>query len=469
MVIEEPHPLTVEKMQSDYAAFVESKRKKHHPVGFAASDINPACFEHQRMIIEWATRMGRACVFADTGLGKTIIQLEWARQVANHTLGKVLILTPLAVREQTIREAKSFGIDAGMLGSEYDIHVSNYHQLHNINPRDYSGVVLDESSIIKSYAGAIRNQIMTAFSGTHYRLACTATPAPNDFTELGNHAEFMGVCSMSEMLSEFFVHDGGSTKDWRIKGHAIAEFWRWVSSWAVLVRKPADLDINDNRYDLPPLNVDEVVVHLSEDVAETQGTLFVTDAVGLNEQRQIRRASINERCEAAASLVNNSPDKTWLIWCELNDESKLVSSMIPDAVEVTGSSSNDDKARDMLAFSAGEIRVLVTKPKIAGFGMNWQSCSNVIFIGPTHSYEQWYQSVRRCWRYGQTDSVNVYMIRTDADGHIWRNLRDKADAAEHMAETMIGLVKETQLESVVGRRPSKEYPSTIKMRIPQWL
>jgi hypothetical protein len=396
------------------------------------------------------------------------MQLEWARLVAEQTRGRVLILAPLAVRDQTIAEAIRFGIDAGLPGTASAVHVTNYHKLHQIDPTAYAGVVLDESSILKACDGKTRTQIIRSFATAQYRLACTATPAPNDFTELGNHAEFLGVCSYQEMLSEFFVHDGGSTQDWRLKGHSIASFWQWVASWAVLVRRPSDLGIEDDRYDLPPLNVRESVVSLGAEFAARQGSLFVTDALGLTEQRGAKRESVDQRCEVVAAEVAATPGQ-WLVWCELNDESSRLAAAIPDAVEVTGSDDPDDKADRMLAFARGEIRVLVTKPKIAGFGMNWQLCNQMAFVGITHSYEQWYQSVRRCWRFGQTRAVDVLMVRTDAEGSVWASLKAKADAADAMALAMIEHVRDTQLESVMGRRPGRVDKTTQPARIPSWL
>lgn len=451
-------------MDSDkYKAFIEAKRRQFAPVGFAVDYISTDLFEHQSVIVKWACRMGRCAVFADTGLGKTLMQLEWARLVSEDTGGRVLILAPLAVREQTLREAAHFGIDTS------SIDIINYQRLHQVDPTSYIGVVLDESSILKSVDGKTRGQLIEAFAQTPYRLACTATPAPNDFTELGNHAEFIGVCSRAEMLAEYFVHDGGSTQDWRLKGHARGDFWKWVASWSVMVRRPADLGINDDRYELPPLLIRDVVVDMPQDFAKDQETLFVVDAQTLHEQRAVRRISLEKRCQAVAEEVAMHPDDQWLIWCELNDESTALAQLIPGAVEVTGSDDEDVKTQNMLAFAAGEVRVLVTKPKIAGFGMNWQSCHRMAFAGATHSYEQWYQAVRRCWRFGQTSPVDVVMTRTNADGAIAANLRRKAQAADKMASEMLALVGDSQMESLFGRRPGTVDAPTNTTTIPGWL
>jgi len=456
---------------SDYSAFVASKRSTAKPAGFAvvASDLNKALFEHQCAIVKWACRIGRGAIFADTGLGKTLMQLEWARMVAVQTGRKVLLLAPLAVKEQTIAEAQRFGIDAGLVGSGAAIEVINYHRLHQLEPSDYAGVVLDESSILKSVDGKTRTALIDAFAATPYRLACTATPAPNDFTELGNHAQFLGVCTRAEMLAEFFVHDGGSTQDWRVKGHARKQFWEWCASWSVVVRKPADLGIEDNQYDLPELRLHEAVVPMPAEFAMAQGTLFTVDAQTLTEQRHVRRQSLEDRCRAVADAVAEHPDDQWLIWCELNDESTAITAMIPDAVEVAGAHNEDIKTARLLGFATGDHRVLVTKPKIAGFGMNWQLCHRMAFVGTTHSYEQWYQAVRRCWRFGQELPVDVLMVRTDADGTVAANLRRKALAADEMAAEMIALVRDAQLESVFGRRAGVMTEAQQTPTMPEWI
>lgn len=452
-----------------YSEYVRTKQRATPQAGFEAVPVPDDLFEHQRAIVEWACRMGRCAIFADTGLGKTLMQLEWARQVADHTGGRVLILAPLAVKEQTFAEAERFGIVAGTVGSQAPVHVINYHRLHQLDPSDYVGVVLDESSILKAVDGKTRTALIEAFAGTGYRLACTATPAPNDFTELGNHAEFLGVCTRAEMLSQYFVHDGGSTQDWRLKGHAVKEFWRWVASWSVMMRKPSDLGIDDNRYDLPPLEIRDVVVPMPRDFAREQGKLFTVDAQTLTEQRAVRRMSLVSRCEAVAAQVAAHPDDQWLIWCELNDESSALTAAIPGATEVAGAHSEDQKTERLLGFVDGSVRILVSKPKIAGFGMNFQGCHRMAFVGATHSYEQWYQAVRRCWRFGQTSRVDVSMIRTDADGTISANLRRKADAADQMAREMVAMVSDVQLEALFGKAARAEDQPTQATNIPGWL
>ena len=454
-------------MTRDYAAFVAAKRRSFVPVGFDAPPVHDSLFPHQVDCVRWAAKLGRAAIFADTGLGKTRMQVDWARLVHEHTGRRVLILAPLAVGEQTIAEAEEMGVDAGRIGSESPVHVLNYDRLHHIDPGDYAGVVLDESSILKSYNGSTRTALIEAFAETPYRLACTATPAPNDHTELGNHAEFLGVCSRLEMLAEYFVHDSSSSsaRGWRLKGHARGEFWRWVATWAVVVRKPSDLGHDDGRYDLPPLRLHEHVVRAGLDLG--QDTLFPVPAQTLGEQRQVRRETVTERAQAVADLCATGGQ--WLVWCELNDESAEVARLVPDAVEVTGSDGPEDKAARMLAFARGEVRVLVSKPAICGFGMNFQRCHQQAFIGLSHSYEMFYQAVRRSWRFGQRKPVDVHLVQTDMDGAIAANVRRKAEAADEMAREMVALVRGHQLANVRGVRPGVVHAAQTPVTPPAWL
>lgn len=450
-----------------YADFIAQKRKRHTPSGFTCDRDWPDLFPHQKPIVRWALRMGKAAIFLDTGLGKTLTQLTWAAEVAARTGGKVILFAPLAVGEQTLAEAARFGIDAGRVGSESPIHVINYDRIHQIDPADYAGVVLDESSILKSVDGRTRTMLIDSFQRTPYRLACTATPAPNDQTELGNHAEFLGICTRTEMLAEFFVHDGGATQDWRLKGHARRLFWEWVASWAVLVKKPSDLGFDDGAYNLPALHVIDHDVQI--EAAIPDGMLFAPPAAGLNDQRKARRDHMAPRVQAVADLVASEPDDQWLIWCDLNDESDALAEAIPGAVEVRGSDDNDTKRDRLLGFAAGKVPVLITKTKIAGFGLNWQACARMAFVGPTNSYESWYQAVRRCWRFGQTREVKVFMVKTSLDAIVSENLKEKAEAAKRMGEEMVGFARRVQLESVMGSRPGANTEATQTARIPAWL
>jgi superfamily II DNA or RNA helicase len=417
---------------TEYQSYLESKLMTFPARGIEQMDLSPKLFEFQYDITRWALRKGRAAIFADCGLGKSFMQIEWARNVP----GRVLILAPLAVSTQTVREGKKLGVEIEYCRkpSGAKIEITNYEMLEHFNPNDYTGIVLDESSILKSFEGKIRNQIIDGFSKVPFRLACTATPSPNDFMELGNHAEFLGVMTRTEMLSTFFVHDGGDTAKWRLKGHAEAEFWKWVCSWAVMLRKPSDLGYADEGFNLPACEFHERQVE-SRKVAE--GFLFPMEAQTLQERQQARSHSTEERCELVADIVKHEKKEPWLIWCNLNVESEMAAKMIPGAVELRGSESHDEKERKMLEFSSGKIRVLVTKPSIAGFGMNWQHCRNVVFLGLSDSYEQFYQAIRRCWRFGQLKQVNCYIVTSTAEGQVVQNIKRKERDAAKMAEEMV--------------------------------
>lgn len=424
---------------TSYQEFIEAKQRIDRPSGFDPINMNTMLFPFQQAIVSWACRRGRAAIFADCGLGKTGMQLEWADQVCGQTGGKVLILAPLAVAAQTLREADKFGIGgAGVVRSQDDcepfrICIANYEMLGHLDPAQFDGIVLDESSIIKNFTGSIRNQIIEAFSATQYRLACTATPAPNDYMELGNHAEFVGAMTRTEMLSMFFCHDGGDTSQWRLKGHAEGDFWKWICSWAVMIRKPSDIGFSDDGFILPTARFHE---HLVEADPIQAGMLFDIASPSLEDRRRARKASIDDRVAKAAELANGDDDQ-WLIWCDLNDESQKLTKAINGAVEVCGSDDNEHKERAMLDFAAGKIRALVTKPKIAGFGMNFQSCHRMAFVGLSDSYEAMYQAVRRCWRFGQKQVVDIHIITASTEGATLDNVKRKERDAEEMAASMV--------------------------------
>lgn len=421
-----------------YSEFLANKAIRAEAVGIAnPPDLNPAMFGYQSDVVHWALKRGRAAIFADCGMGKTLMQLEWANAVANHTGGKVLILTPLAVAQQTAAEAVRFGIRAevcrdGVL-PDCPVVIANYQSLHKFSATDFAGVVLDESSILKSFDGKFRSTIIDMFAATPYRLACTATPAPNDHVELGNHAEFLGVMRRTEMLATFFCHDGGETQVWRLKGHAQDAFWQWVCSWGVMIRRPSDLGYSDVGFTLPAM---AVIEHQIESGIKRDGSLFADDATDLESQRAARRATLQARCEAVAEMVNADSDP-WLVWCELNDEGDELARLIPGAVQVAGADSDDDKTARMVGFANGQHRVLITKPKIAGFGMNWQHCAKMAFVGLTHSYEQFYQATRRCWRFGQKSDVQAHVVVTDVEAAVARNIKRKEREASKMADNMI--------------------------------
>lgn len=425
----------------DYAEFIAAKHRRAPATGFESGELPAALFDWQAKIVRWATRRGRAAIFADCGLGKTAMQLAWADQIARHTSGRVLILTPLAVSAQTVAEAEKFGV-AGVsvcrdhtqaMGEGVRIAVANYEKLGHFDPEDFAGVVLDESSILKAHDGKTRNQIISSFAETPFRLACTATPAPNDQTEMGNHAEFLGTMTRSEMLAMFFVHDGGKTQDWRLKGHAQSAFWEWVCSWACVVTSPSDIGADSTGFDLPPITYQTHTITAGK---PQRGMLFHSgEGMGLQERRAARRDSLEGRVQAVADLVAAEPDEHWLIWCDLNAESSALAKSIPGAVEVYGSMSAEAKESALEAFSSGQTRVLVSKPSIAGFGLNWQHCARVVFCGLSDSYESFYQATRRCWRFGQERPVRVHIVISDAEQPIADNIsRKQSDALTLMSE-----------------------------------
>jgi len=431
----------------EYAEFLAKKEILDARSGFEPGPVNPMLYDFQAAITRWALRRGRAAIFCDCGLGKTPMQLEWARQVCDHTGNAVLILAPLAVSNQTQREGIKFGIPVNICESQDDvvngINITNYEKLHKFDPGFFSGVVLDESSILKSYSGKFRNQIIESFSTTPYKLACTATPAPNDFMELGNHSEFLNVITRSEMLSMFFINDTANVGTWRLKGHGEEKFWKWICSWAVMLSKPSEIGFDDAGFVLPELNIIEHVIEFGKPLP---GYLFAQKAETLNERRQARRESINDKIGVIQDIITE--DDSWLIWCDLNNESESISKAI-DAVEITGAQENEEKEEKMLGFTTGRHRVIVTKPKIAGFGMNWQHCNNVIFAGLSDSYEAFYQAIRRCWRFGQKQSVNCHIITTDIEGNIVDNIKRKeADALKMRAEMIKHMADITKHELV---------------------
>jgi superfamily II DNA or RNA helicase len=437
---------------TSYQEFLESKRVLDAPSGFDPKSLNLQLFDFQKDIVRWALRRGRAAIFADCGLGKTPMQLEWANQVCANTLGKCLILTPLAVSYQTVEEGRKFGIDVNMCRTNEDvnqgINVTNYEKLEHFNCSQFNAVVLDESSILKNYSGKFRNKIIEVFAKTPYRLACTATPAPNDYMELGNHAEFLGVLSRTEMLSMFFVHDGGETSKWRLKGHAESDFWKWLSSWAVYIRKPSDLGYSDQSFKLPELNT---IKHRLNCDKATPGYLFAVPGESLNDQRAIKRASIADRVAECAELVNAS-NEHWVVWCELNDEANMLEQMILDSVQVAGSDDPEKKETRLLDFSHGKVRVLITKPSIAGHGMNWQHCRNMAFVSLSHSYESFYQAIRRCWRFGQERPVNAHVITMNTEDPIVENINRKQQEADRMAESLVEHMSELNKENIKGTK-----------------
>ena len=458
---------------TSYEEFLATKRLLAPSTGIPdPPELDERLFQFQADITRWALRRGRAAIWADCGLGKSGMALEWARVVNQHTARPVLILTPLAVAQQFVREGAKLDVDVTHAREGADltpgINVTNYERMHKFDLGALGGIVADESSILKDYTSSTRNALIDGCARVPFKLACTATPAPNDHMELGNHAEFLGVMSRTEMLSMFFVHDGGATQDWRLKGHAVKDFWRWVCSWAVAIRAPSDLGYPDDGFKLPPLNIHEHVVSVGQDFAREQGSLFTVEASGLSEQRKARRESLVERVEVAADIVSRESSEPWLLWCDLNDEGAALTAAIPSAVEISGSLDADEKERRMAAFIAGDVRVLVSKPSISGWGVNLQHCARTAFVGLSHSFEAWYQAIRRTYRFGQKRPVECHMISSDAEGRVGANLRRKQSDAKRM---IAGMVREMEIFTDIKgtSRDSTAYEPLHTMTIPPWV
>jgi hypothetical protein len=462
-----------------YAAFLDRKSQLGTLDGFDPVWMPDFLFDFQKALLEWSIRKGKAALYCDCGMGKTPMQLVWAENIVRKENARVLVLTPLAVSAQTIREAEKFGIDAHRSGDGKlfpGIVVTNYERLHYFDPKDFAGVVCDESSILKSFDGAIKASVTEFMRRVRYRLLCTATAAPNDYIELGTSSEALGELGYMDMLSRFFKNDQGNAiksrvfrqgnKDfakldeaakWRLKGHAEIPFWRWVSSWARAMRRPSDLGFDDGRFILPPLTENE---HLVDTNTAPDGMLFSLPAIGLYEQREERRRTITERCDKIAGLVNDT-GKPALVWCHLNKEGDRLAEIIPDAEQVSGADSDDVKEEKFLAFASGQLRVLVSKPKIGAWGLNFQHCSHVTFF-PSHSYEQYYQGVRRCWRFGQERPVTVDIVTTEGERGVMKNLQRKSLAADRMFSSLVAEMNEaTKIERAIN--------FTGKEKVPTWL
>jgi len=457
---------------SDYSDFIASKGQVDSGGGLVPLWMPGFLFDFQASLVDWALRKGRAAILADCGLGKTPMQLVWAENVVRHTNRAVLILTPLAVSGQTLREAERFGIQAvrAVPGAiKPGIHVTNYERLHQYNPTDFAAVVCDESSILKSFDGVTRAAVTEFMRTLPYRLLCTATAAPNDYIELGTASEALGYLGYMDMLGRFFKNNRNSSvstarmgiydkaPQWRFRGHAELPFWRWVCSWARSLRRPSDLGFDDGRFALPELVERE---HMVKAVRPREGLLFSVPAVGLAEEREERRRTIRERCEMVASLVATT-GRPAVAWAHLNDEADVVADLIPDAVQVSGRDSDDEKEEKFTAFSSGQVRVLVTKPIIGAWGLNWQHCAHMTtFAG--HSFEQYYQSVRRFWRFGQERTVVVDHILSDGEDRVLHNLQRKSEQADRMFSS---ITKHMQDELSISRHRA----FTKTEEVPSWL
>lgn len=451
-----------------YDDFLNAKSQKADAAGFEPIWIPDFLKDFQKSLVKWALLSGRSAILADCGLGKTPMQLVWADNVVLKTNGRILIAAPLAVSQQIIREAEKFGIEAtrcidGKPGP--GINVTNYEKLHLFNADDFVGMVCDESSILKSFNGARKSEITTFMRKMQYRLLATATAAPNDFTELGTSSEALGYLGHVDMLNRFFKNDlnnsaqgrmRGEVIKWRLKGHAELPFWRWVCSWARAVRKPSDLGFNDTEFTLPPLLMHE---HLVEANSIAEGYLFSLPAAGLKEQREERRRTIEERCERLAALTNTG--KPVLVWCHLNDEGDALEKLIPDAIQVSGKDSDEAKEEKLLSFANGQSRVLITKHKIGAWGLNFQHCDHVVEF-PSHSFEQHYQGIRRCWRFGQKRPVTVDIVTTEGERGVLKNLQRKSAQAEEMFANLVA-----EMNSSMAIERASSFSKTIKL--PAWV
>lgn len=436
---------------SQYLDFVASKRVRTETSGkiVCPDAIHPLLFPFQRDMTLWALRKGRAAIFADTGLGKTFMQLEWAHLIADCSL----IIAPLSVARQTAREAKKLGLDVRYVRhqsevSEDGIYITNYEMIEQMDAGAFGAVVLDESSILKALDGKTRRKLTDMFSDTPYRLCCTATPAPNDQSEIGNHAEFLGILSMADMLATFFVHD---EQEWRLKGHAHTAFYQWLSSWGMSIRKPSDLDYDDDGYKLPPLHIKPTFVDVPY---SPNDQLMFTGLKGIQDRTKVRRSTIAARLKVTAQLVNDSKQQ-WIVWCGLNDESTQATALIEGAVNVQGSDTPERKSEVIEAFQDGKVRVLVTKAKVAGFGMNFQNAHNMVFLGMNDSWESYYQCIRRCYRFGQKKPVNAYIVISEAEREIYDNVISKERTANTMSEELIKNVQAFEHDELTGHAEAK--------------
>ena len=454
----------------EYTCLLNRKRQEGALHGFDPIFMGGGLFDFQRAVVEWAVRKGRCAIFGDCGLGKTPMQLTWAENIVRKTGGRVLILAPLAVSYQTVKESEKFNIEARRSGDgslPANIIVTNYEKLHLFSPDDFRGVVCDESSILKNFGGARRKEITNFMRKMPYRLLATATAAPNDYIELGTSSEALGELGFTDMLNRFFKNEQnnsamrrlyGKAMTWRFKGHAHEVFWRWVSSWARAFRRPSDLGFDDDGFILPTLTENE---HTVSARTIMDGFLFSLPAVGIWEQREERRRTINERCEKVAQLVCAHPERQSLVWCHLNNEGDLLERLIPDAVQISGADSDDKKEAALLAFANGDIRALITKPKIGAWGLNLQNCHHVTFF-PSHSFEQYYQGIRRCWRFGQKHPVSVDIVTTEGERDVLANLQRKAKAADAMFSSLVAEMNNSMAIRVGDYGTKNE-------EVPEWL
>jgi len=458
---------------NNYKSFLETKQIVDQKSGFDVelSDLNKKLFDWQKVIVRWALARGRAAIFASCGMGKTPMQLSWANQIHKKEKRPVLILAPLAVSSQTYREGKKFDIEVNVCRSQSDvkngINITNYEKSHKFIPDEFVGIVIDESGILKSFSSATRNMIINSFGATKYRLACTATPSPNDFIELGNHSEFLGIMTRSEMLATFFINDTAHTGTWRLKGHVKDNmFWKWLSSWAVMITKPSDIGFDDNGFVLPEIKYHQ---HIIETKTKPYFGFFPEIAQTLNDRRKVRKDTIEIRCNEAAKLIN-ATNEQWIIWCGLNAESEMLTKIINDSGEVAGCHSDEIKTDRITKFAEGKLKRLVTKTKIAGFGLNLQICNKAVFVGLSDSFEAFYQAVRRIWRFGQNKEVDIHIFLEEREGAVLKNIQRKDKQFQQMIKGMVAHMKDiTKQELGCSERDIVEYKPAIEMELPAWL
>ena len=452
-----------------YEELIAKKAFNRIDAGFVPASLNANLKPHQSAIVNWACQRGRAAIFADTGLGKSFMQLEWAHQVSQHTDKPVIVFAPLAVGKQTEGEARKFGITSKakymrQFDGVHRIVVTNYEMIDNFDPSDFAGIVLDESSILKGQSGAYRKKLTDFACKIPYRLSCTATPSPNDFMELGTQAEFLGIMSQAEMLAMFFTHDGSETQKWRLKGHGASKFWDWLATWAVVISSPADLGFDGSEYELPPLTIHEVILP-----SENKNTLVADVAQGLGAARDAKRSSIERRVKACADLINATGD-SWLIWGELNAETDMLAELVNDAVQVQGADKIETKEERLIGFTDGKYKRLVSKASICGFGMNWQHANKMAFVGPTYSFEQFYQAVRRQWRFGQTKPVDVYVFMTEEETGIHSAMLSKMENDKLMRREMINVMGDAMRKEITGAKKTiTNYAPAKKAKLPAFI
>lgn len=458
---------------NNYKTFLQTKQITDSKSGFKIplSKLNSMLFDWQKAIVRWALVRGKAALFEDCGLGKGPQQLDWANQIHKKEKEPILILAPLAVSEQTCKEGEKFNIKVNLCKSQKDIingiNITNYEKLHKFNPDKFIGIILDESGILKNFTGTTRNEIIEIFKKTKYRLACTATPSPNDYSELGNHCEFLGVMSRSEMLATFFINDTAHVGHWRLKGHVKNNiFWKWMASWSIMITKPSDIGFEDGNFLLPKIKYHQ---HIIPTKTKPSFGFFPEIAQTLNDRRKVRNETIEIRCNKAAKLINAKKDR-WVIWCNLNAESEILTKIIDDSKEVAGCHSNEIKTNRMINFANGNLKRIVTKPKIAGLGMNWQVCNKAAFVGLSDSWEQFYQAVRRIWRFGQGKEVDIHIFIEEREGAVLKNIQRKDKQAKDMIRAMVKYMKEiTKRELQSSKREMIEYTPTKIMELPKWI